>query len=296
MGDAIFDNVWDGEKEIDFSKDYQSEDGYEDNNQSDIDIIGANTTILVDNSKTKKRLKHDLLKQKKKLKSTDERVDNFDNVTSSNDINNNTTYSNAMTTKEMINELLTNQPANINKDSSKNIPVLLETDLFYPELLESSTTKSLKKICPFTRALSANLPTYKTILFDTTNNEHGCPIVLILCSSAIRATQIIQSISSKLINIKIAKLFSKHIKINEQMEMLNKTHYNIAIGTPNRVKKLLDLGSLSLKATKIVLIDMKKDIKMFNILTLKEVKYDFYQLLYESILLEKSHLKIALIN
>ena len=33
---------------------------------------------------------------------------------------------------------------------------------------------------------------------------------------------------------------------------------------------------------------MKKDIKMFNILTLKEVKYDFYQLLYESILLEKS--------
>lgn len=81
------------------------------------------------------------------------------------------------------------------------------------------------------------------------------------------------------------------------MESLAKTHYAIAIGTPNRISKLVSLGSLQLSMIKLVIIDIEPDIKKFTILTMPTVKDDFYELMnhFDSSS-SLSSLKITMIN
>jgi hypothetical protein len=97
---------------------------------------------------------------------------------------------------------------------------LLHTSPFYNSIphpllsisshLISSHSIETKKPCPFVRALSNSLPAYKKLLVDEvdekTSEDFGCPVVLVVCSSAIRATAIIKSMSAKLIKCKIAKV------------------------------------------------------------------------------------------
>ena len=115
-----------------------------------------------------------------------------------------------------------------------------------------------------------------------------------MCASALRCTEIVKSVSGKIPNCKIAKLFAKHIKTEEQMDLLSKAYYPIAIGTPNRVNKLIEMGALSLRKTKIFLADVTPDVKNATLLTSKDVKEDFFKLLVNDVCQEKAHLKIAL--
>lgn len=50
---------------------------------------------------------------------------------------------------------------------------------------------------------------------------------------------------------KIAKLFAKHFKVQEQIELLSKQYFPVAVGTPNRLSKLVELGALSLSRVKV---------------------------------------------
>jgi len=75
-----------------------------------------------------------------------------------------------------------------------------------------------------------------------------------------------------------------------------KSDFPLAIGTPNRLCKLIEVGALSLSKTKVVLIDMKKNVKGSNILTMPDVKKDFYELLTSGIVPEVSHIKLALVE
>lgn len=180
---------------------------------------------------------------------------------------------------------------------------------FYPALDASQVTESLTKApCPFIRGLSVAFPNYRKHLLEdisssktpssssSSTENNGAPLVLIVTASAHRATQIIKSISSKLISIKIGKLFAKHFKLVEQIEMLSKENYPIVIGTPNRLNKLIENGALSLHRVKIVLMDYTNDAKQFNLLTLPEVKNDFYEFFYNHVYKERDHLKIAMIS
>lgn len=172
-------------------------------------------------------------------------------------------------------------------------------EFFCPALAASGTTESTtKKPCPFVRALSVAMPGYKKTLLSTKSHEehNGCPILLIVCASAQRATEIIKSVSSKLIKCKIAKLFAKHFKVAEQIDMLSKDYYSIAIGTPNRLLKLLEVGALSLSQTSIVLVDHTPDSKGFPLLTQPDAKNDFYRLLYGAVYDIKDKAKIALVK
>lgn len=284
MGDAIEENIWDGENEIDLAQNYRSDEEFEEASGSDDEVAQP----VVDEKTSKKRKKFEALKLKKKQKLLENDVAE----------KNSKSTLKALSVEEMIYEIESNRPRD---PKFAGVEDLSPADFCYAELDESTTTKSEKnkKICPFVRALSANMPGYKKALVETkvtSKEDFGSPVLLILCSSAIRATQIIKSISAKLIKCKIAKLFAKHFKVEEQMEMLSNEYYPIALGTPNRVRKLIELGALSLKRTAIVLVDVTVDSKQFSILTMNEVKNDFYRLLYDSILPEKAHLKISLIN
>lgn len=60
---------------------------------------------------------------------------------------------------------------------------------------------------------------------------------------------------------RVAKLFAKHFKVEEQQQVLAGQHVNIATGTPNRLCKLVDLGSLKLNRVQLVILDAGKDAK-----------------------------------
>ena len=51
---------------------------------------------------------------------------------------------------------------------------------------------------------------------------------------------------------KIAKLFAKHFKVQDQIDLLSKQYFPVAVGTPNRLAKLVELGALSLSRVKVI--------------------------------------------
>ena len=61
------------------------------------------------------------------------------------------------------------------------------------------------------------------------------------------------SVSSPEIGLKckIAKLFAKHFKVQDQIDLLSKQYFPVAVGTPNRLAKLVELGALSLSRVKV---------------------------------------------
>lgn len=59
----------------------------------------------------------------------------------------------------------------------------------------------------------------------------------------------------------MGKLFAKHIKLDEQVEYLQKQVVVLATGTPNRLCKLADLSALRLDRTRLILLDVNLDAK-----------------------------------
>ncbi len=279
MGDRIDENVWEGEDEVDLTRTIKSDDEIaSSDDESDSGVIHG------EDKKSKKKRKFQEMKEKKKRRLLDENSESNDSLKQLNQ-------------SDMLELLQLHCPTDGHNIKDSHFE---ESDFFYPDLDESSATKSTKKdLCPFVRALSASLPSYKKILLNnnqTDKDKNGCPVLVIVCASALRATEIIKSVSSKIIKCKIAKLFAKHFKVQEQVEMLSSEYFPVAIGTPNRISKLIELGALSLRCAKVVLIDITEDSKHYNILSLHEVKHDFYRLLHNDIQPIKKHCKIALIK
>jgi hypothetical protein len=111
----------------------------------------------------------------------------------------------------------------------------------------------------------------------------GQPLLLILTSAAARAIEIAKAVKEfSVAEAPVAHLFSKHKKIEEQRAFLQKRPINIAIGTPNRIDKLLKLeDTLSLQRTKYVLIDCFANAKGFTIFDIKETRLDLFNLYHD---------------
>jgi hypothetical protein len=161
---------------------------------------------------------------------------------------------------------------------------LLHPSNFYsPDLQENTGYVFSTLISNFNRDFRITLNSHKVV---------GNPLVVIVCSGARAAASVINGISKDM-KCKIGKLFAKHFKIKDQVEAL-KYAFPIVVGTPNRLSKLISLGSLSLRSTKLVVVDVSKDAKDFSILTMPEVSEDFYTLFVSDILPNVNNLKISL--
>ncbi|TPX71762.1 hypothetical protein SpCBS45565_g00839 [Spizellomyces sp. 'palustris'] len=80
----------------------------------------------------------------------------------------------------------------------------------------------------------------------SSNLPPGAPKVLVLASSAIRAVEVCRLVR-KTGDCKVAKLFAKHMKLKDQVEVLKKDTFPIAVGTPNRIQKLISDGGGALR-------------------------------------------------
>ena len=109
------------------------------------------------------------------------------------------------------------------------------------------------------------------------------PALVIVCSGAIRCLDVIKQLgefrgeAGKA--IRIAKLFARHMKVDQQAEML-KAPTAICVGTPNRILKLVQIGALNVSRTDALMLDMHVNDKGVNVMTMPDTAEDVLKLLH----------------
>ena len=119
--------------------------------------------------------------------------------------------------------------------------------------------------------------------------EHKSPMVLVISVSARRSVALLKEISS--LNVRAAKLFAKHMTLEDQVAMLENNTYGIGFGTPNRLLKLFETGksnkkegALSLAQTELVIIDCHEDNKRFTVCTMNDTAPDLMTFIHSAVL------------
>ncbi|KAM6418416.1 protein CMSS1 isoform 2-T2 [Pluvialis apricaria] len=139
--------------------------------------------------------------------------------------------------------------------------------------LTHSFSSYLKEICPKWAKLRKN------------HKEKKSVVMLVICSSALRSLELIKSTTAFKGDCRVLKLFAKHIKIKEQMNMLEKGVFHIGVGTPGRVKALVEQDGLCLNSTKYIILDWNwRDQKLRRMMDIPEIKKETIDLLEMSII------------
>ncbi|KAK2590754.1 Protein cms1 [Conoideocrella luteorostrata] len=89
-----------------------------------------------------------------------------------------------------------------------------------------------------------------------TPKKKGSPHTLIVAGAGLRAADIVRAVrkfSSK--DNSVAKLFAKHMKVDEQVAFLKNRKSGIGVGTPARLIELIENGALSLDNLQRLVVD-----------------------------------------
>ncbi|OXB83313.1 UNVERIFIED_CONTAM: hypothetical protein H355_001750, partial [Colinus virginianus] len=116
--------------------------------------------------------------------------------------------------------------------------------------------------------------------FRKNHKEKKSLVMLVICSSALRSLELIKSMTAFRGDCRVLKLFAKHIKIKEQMNMLEKGVFHIGVGTPGRIKALVEQDGLCLNSTKYIILDWNwRDQKLRRMMDIPEIKKETIDLL-----------------
>ena len=163
----------------------------------------------------------------------------------------------------------------LDKESGRPLAPLKEIDFTgISAILKDS---GLNMPCPIASAITSLLPDFRKLLTKP-SDDMGCPVVLVICGAGQRTNRVAGSLQA-ILQVPVAKLFSKHIKVAEQCETLSAQHYPVATGNPSRLARLVELGALCLKNTRLVIIDGAHDEKNMDVMSNKPQSTDFYTLM-----------------
>ncbi|CAO2632026.1 Protein CMSS1 [Lemmus lemmus] len=139
--------------------------------------------------------------------------------------------------------------------------------------LTHSLSSYLKEICP------------KWVKLRKTHVEKKSVLMLIICSSAVRALELIRSLTAFKGDAKVMKLFAKHIKVQEQVNLLEKRVIHLGVGTPGRIKQLVKQDGLNLNPLKFLVFDWNwRDQKLRRMMDIPEIKKEVFELLEVGVL------------
>ncbi|XP_043927309.1 protein CMSS1 isoform X2 [Protopterus annectens] len=131
----------------------------------------------------------------------------------------------------------------------------------------------LKESCPKWAKLCKN------------HSERNSLLMLIVCGSAHRVLELIRLLTSFKGNCRILKLFAKHIKVEEQVKWLRNGINHLGIGTPGRIKTLIEQDAISLDSLKYVIFDWNwRDQKLRRMMDIPEIQQDTITLLESGII------------
>uniref|UniRef100_UPI00398F5A12 protein CMSS1 isoform X2 n=1 Tax=Pristiophorus japonicus TaxID=55135 RepID=UPI00398F5A12 len=138
--------------------------------------------------------------------------------------------------------------------------------------LTHTLSSYLKQVCP------------KWVKLCKNHTENKSVLMLIICSSALRALEMIRLITAFKGDCKTLKLFAKHIKVEEQIKWLAKGVIHLGVGTPGRIRNLIERDGLSLQSLKYVILDWNwRDQKFRRLMDIPEVKQETLKLLETSV-------------
>ncbi|XP_044107145.1 protein CMSS1 isoform X2 [Neovison vison] len=131
-----------------------------------------------------------------------------------------------------------------------------------------------------------NLPVCpKWVKLRKNHNEKKSVLMLIICSSAVRALELIRSMTAFRGDSKVMKLFAKHIKVQEQVKLLEKRVVHLGVGTPGRIKELVKQGGLNLNPLKFLVFDWNwRDQKLRRMMDIPEIRKEVFELLEMGVL------------
>ncbi|XP_069010288.1 protein CMSS1 [Embiotoca jacksoni] len=139
--------------------------------------------------------------------------------------------------------------------------------------LTHSLSSYLKQVCP------------KWAKIQKQHKEKSCVALLIVCSSALRTIELIKQLTTFKGEAKVMKLFAKHIKVEEQVKLLQKGVTHVGVGTPGRISALIEKEGLNLEGLRYLVLDWNwRDQKLRRMVDIPEVKLDFMKLLDNGIL------------
>lgn len=146
--------------------------------------------------------------------------------------------------------------------------------------LDESCIIQLPPNQPIEQQLKAIEPNWRLMLSNSNvqSRPTGSPSMLVLSSAAMGAVNFIKACPDLNRGCRFMKLFAKHIKVEEQVDLLKNSVVCVGAGTPNRVLKLIDSGALKLDKLKYVLLDVQLDAKQRTILDIHEVRADWWML------------------
>ncbi|KAK5998876.1 Protein CMS1 [Cladobotryum mycophilum] len=105
-----------------------------------------------------------------------------------------------------------------------------------------------------------------------TPKKNGAPHTIIIAGAGLRAadiTRAVRKFASK--DNLVAKLFAKHMKVNDQVSLLKNKKTGIGVGTPARLAELIDNGALSLDKLQRLVVDASHiDQKKRGVLDMKD--------------------------
>lgn len=110
--------------------------------------------------------------------------------------------------------------------------------------------------------------------------------VLVISSSAIRATELIRQLGSLRQDLGVGKCFAKHFKIEDQLKFFDSKCPSISVGTPNRLAKLFSSGHkyFTINSVDLCIIDTQRDMKQRNIFEIPETCSDLLDFYISNIL------------
>jgi U3-containing 90S pre-ribosomal complex subunit len=111
--------------------------------------------------------------------------------------------------------------------------------------------------------------------------EKDSPCVVIVVLSARRAVQVLKELAP--LSVRVAKLFAKHITIEEQVTQLQESPFPVAVGTPHRILALAKQGALTFEKTLCIALDTAVNDKKFSVYTLPDTVPHTQDLLREFI-------------
>ncbi|KAI5786276.1 U3-containing 90S pre-ribosomal complex subunit-domain containing protein [Pyronema domesticum] len=116
---------------------------------------------------------------------------------------------------------------------------------------------------------------------NTTSQTPGAPHTIIVTAAALRATDLARSVKKfQTKDSMVAKLFAKHIKLSESIDLCRSTRIGLGVGTPARLLALILEGSLKLDYVDTVVLDMSGvNEKQQGIFDIRETHKDVLDLL-----------------
>jgi len=186
----------------------------------------------------------------------------------------------ALRSPTMISEYLSTMQA---KSLSKMSALELQ-DRHIPEssIVDTMAWTGLRNLDTLVEFIVQAVPPLHTRLLQRTKS-FGSPTLLFLTGAALRVANVTRVLKNKTLQGEkgsgVAKLFAKHVKLEEHINYLKKTKIGSAVGTPARVGKLLcDTDALSVSALTHIILDVSyHDAKNRSLLDIPETRDDVFK-------------------